>query len=345
MGMLRAFLGESFAGLLEVERANRKLDYCLWMGFSGAAFGMLWDGPERSNLPLVFEALGYEYELWMSQQLADETGLPCRVWGWDDNLRRRIFWNLRDRRLPVLLFNCGEWPDWWLVTRAEHWGSFQGYGGSSGEGYRPNEPLDHPKNPLRAINLFDGMKGKQTWTISVVAKRTAPGPPLVELYRRAVAWGAETRQHMRLLDAAGEEFVSTQPYQDWAHMMRVDALFPADDPATLKKRREWLEGHEVELAERRHYGAGFLELAAIRLGRPELEQAAGRYRAINALMERIWALVGGMGSPEAHLKLADRNTREAIAALLLKSEREDAAAAALLAGCTRVSMDASCSTP
>ena len=112
MGMLRAFLGEPFGELNEAEKANGKLDYVLWMGYSGAAFGMLEDGPERLNLPLVFDALGYDYELWMSGKLASETGLPCKVWGWDDNLRRRIFWNLRDRQLPVLVFDCGKWPDW-----------------------------------------------------------------------------------------------------------------------------------------------------------------------------------------------------------------------------------------
>ena len=38
-----------------------------------------------------------------------------------------------------------------------------------------------------------------------------------------------------------------------------------------------------------------------------------------------------MGSPRAHLKLAEKQTREAIADLLLEIEQEDAAAAALLA--------------
>jgi len=323
MSMVRAFLGETVAGLS---------DYPLWMGLSGAAFGMLSDGPEHSNLELLFDALGYDYELWMSQQLADETGLPCRRWGWDDNLRRRIFWNLRDRRLPVLLFNCGPWPDWWLVTRAERWGNFHGYGGNSGEGYRPNEPLDHPKNPLRAIDLFAGMKDRQTWTISLLTRRTTPRPSLAELYERAITWGAASlgRQRMRILDAQGAEYVSTQPYGDWARMLETDSLFPADDIETLKERRQRLEGDEVELAERRFYGAGFLEAAATHLERPQLDQAAARMRHVNALMEQVWAQLGGMHAPEAHLRLGDVGVRRAIAGLLREMEGEDAATAALL---------------
>jgi len=143
------------------------------MGFSGAAFGLLWDGPERSNLPLVFDALGYDYELWMSRQLADETGQPCRIWGWDDNLRRRIFWNLRDRGLPVLLFDWDKWPDWRLITAAEHWWSFRGYGGDNGEGYRP-------------IELFEGMKARQTWTINILAKRSTPRPSEAAEHSRGI---------------------------------------------------------------------------------------------------------------------------------------------------------------
>lgn len=332
LGMLRVFLGEPFGELNDAEKQNQKLDYVLWMGFSGAAFGMLDDGPERSNLPLAFDALGYDYELWLSPQLAGETGLPCKVWGWDDNLRRRIFWNLRDRRLPVVLFNCGKWPDWWLVTQAHNWGDFEGYGGSDGQGYRPNEPLDDPKNPLRKIDLFDGMKGKQTWTINLLARRTSPKPSMDELYRRAIQWGAAKMQRpdMRLLNDLGDEFVSTQPYQDWAAMMRTDALFPADDPETLKKRREFLVGREVELAERRFYVASFLDLAASRLKRPELKEAADHFRAVNKLMEQIWAQLGGMESPQGHLKYADSDVRGRIADLLLQIEREDTAAGKLL---------------
>jgi hypothetical protein len=333
MGMLAAFLGVAFGELTDAERSRRTLDYELWMGLSGAAFGMLWDGPERSNLPLAFDALGYTYELWMSQKLAEGTGLPCRVWGWDDNLRRRIFWNLRDRRLPVLLFGCGRWPDWWLITRADHWWVLHGYGGSGGEGYRPNEPLDHPKNPLRVLELMEGMKGKQTWTINVLGKRPAPGPVLADLCMRAVAWGAEKmgRQRMVVLDAQGRDVESSRPYADWAGMMKTDALFPPAEPETLKKRRGWLEGHEVELAERRFYGAGFLDVAARRLGRPELAQAAERFRAVSSLMERLWAPLGGEGAPDAYLGLGDPEVRAVIAGLLLQMEREDAAAAELLA--------------
>lgn len=332
LGMARAFLREPFGALNEVEQAQAKLDYVLWMGLSGAAFGMLHDGPERANLPLAFDALGYDYELWLSGRLARETGWPCKVWGWDDNLRRRIFWNLRDRKLPVLLFHCGPWPDWHLVTGARGWGCFQGYGGSSGEGYRPNEPLDHPKNPLRPIDLIGGMQGERTWTIHLLAKRATPKPPMEELYRRAIEWGAARmrQQRMKLLDATGEEFLSVRPFHDWAAMMRADALFPGDDPALLKARREWLEGDEVELAERRFYGAAFLDLAAIRLARPQLKDAADRFRAVYGLVSQIWSHVGGLEAPEAHLKLADRQTREAIADLLLEIEREDGAAAALL---------------
>ena len=334
MSMLQAFLGESIGSLSDTERANRKIDYCLWMGLSGAAFGLQWDGPERSNLPLVFDALGYDYELWMSSQLANETGQPCRIWGWDDNLRRRIFWNLRDCRLPVLLFSWGEWPDWRLVTGAEHWWVFQGYGGNSGEGYRPNEPLDHPKNPLRPIDLFDGFKAEQTWTINILAKRTTRRPPMEELYRRALAWGSRKmkQQRMRLLGAKNEEVVSTRPYEDWAEMLRTDALFPNEDIAILQERRNWLNGHEVDLAERRFYGAGFLQCAAERLGKPELAEAADHFQEIHTLVQGIWENLGGLSAPEAHLRLADSRTRATIADLILEIEREDKAAAALLAG-------------
>ena len=114
-------------------------------------------------------------------------------------------------------------------------------------------------------------------------------------------------------------------------MMEYDALFPAGDRDVLKERRSELEGHEVELAERRVYGAGFLDLAAARLDRQQLRQAAEHFRAVNALMERVWEQLGGLHRPEAHLRLGDAGVRRSIAELLRDVEREDAAAAALLA--------------
>lgn len=48
------------------------------------------------------------------------------------------------------------------------------------------------------------------------------------------------------------------------------------------------------------------------------------------LMEQVWAHLGGMDAPEAHLRLGDAGMREAVADLLLDMEREDGAAASLL---------------
>lgn len=331
MGMACAFLDEPFGHLNEAERADEKLGYCLWMGLSGAAFGMPSDGPERSNLELLLDALGYDCELWAGKPLAEEMGIPCRMWGWDDNLRRRIFWNLRDRRLPVLLFGCGPWPDWWLITRAEHWNAFYGYGGGQ-ERFRPGEPLGHPENALRPVDFLAGMKGKETWTINFLRKRIAPRPTMEDLYERAIAWGTRAMgpQQLLLMGPDGSEHLSERPYQDWAQMVASDALFPPGDPATLKTRREWLEQHEVGLAERRYYGSRFLELAATRLNRPELKQAAVHFRAVHTHVACLWAHLGGLHAPDAHRRLGDRNVREAIARELREIEREDAAAAVLL---------------
>jgi hypothetical protein len=110
-----------------------------------------------------------------------------------------------------------------------------------------------------------------------------------ELYRRAIEWGGKkmVNQKMKLLNTEGNQYLSNRPYQDWAAMMRTDALFPADKPEVLKARRQTLEGDEVELAERRFYGATFLDLAAIRLNRPDLKEAADHFRAVNKLMEQL----------------------------------------------------------
>ena len=69
-------------------------------------------------------------------------------------------------------FLWGKWPDWPLITAADHWWPFRGYGGNNGEDYRP-------------IELFERMKGEQTWTINILAKRCTPRPPMKELYRAA----------------------------------------------------------------------------------------------------------------------------------------------------------------
>jgi len=113
-------------------------------------------------------------------------------------------------------------------------------------------------------------------------------------------------------------------------MLASGGLFPADQPELLRQRRQSLAGAEVELAERRFYGADFLDLASRRLERPELGQAAGHFRNVNRLMEQIWAKLGGMHAPDAHLKLADQATRETVAGLLLQIEAEDEVAARLL---------------
>lgn len=333
MGMLRSFLGEPFGDLNEGEAGHGKLDYYLWMGFTGSAFGLLDDGPERAHLPLAFDVLGYDYELWLSHELAQATGLPSRTWGWDDNLRRRIFWNLRDRQLPVLLFHWGPWPDWWLITQARCWGHFQAYGGSNGEGYRPNEPLDHPRNPLRPLSLFDGMQGSRTWSLHLTARRTGPKPTLDEAYRRAIRWGVDhmAAAHLRLLDDVGVEFDSHQPFSDWARLLESNRLFPADQAEILKTRRDWLEGREVELAERRFYGAGFLELAARRLACEPLRLAAAHFRQVNALMDQFWSHLGGLHSAESHLRLGQAPIRGELAGLVRAMGEENRRAAMRLA--------------
>ncbi len=333
MGMLRSFLGEPFGDLNDDEATHAKLDYCVWMGLTGSAFGLLDDGPERAHLPLVFEVLGYDYELWLSHELAQETGLPCRTWGWDDNLRRRIFWNLRDRQLPVLLFHWGHWPDWWLITQAECWGRFQAYGGNSGEGYRPNDPLDHPRNPLRPLSLFDGMQGSRTWSLHLTRRRAAPKPDLGEAYRRAIRWGVDrmAAAHLRLLDGSGTEFDSHEPFVDWARLLETDSLFPADQADILKTRRDWLEGREVELAERRFYGAGFLDLAERRLASEPLRLAAAHCRQVNALMDQFWSHLGGLHNAESHLRLGQAPVRRQLADLVRAMGEEDRRAAARLA--------------
>jgi hypothetical protein len=250
MGMLASFLGVSLDRFAATGPATGSAaevpDYALWMGLTGAAFGWPGDGPERGNVALAMDALGYDYELWLSRALADETGLVGRTWGWDDNLRRRIFWNLRDRGLPVLLFNCGAWPDWYLVTRAEGWFTLLGYGGVH-DGAPAGAPLDHPLNSLRPIPLFEGMKGRQTWTINVTGKRKSAPPP-EELYRRALAWGAA--------------------------QLRAP-------------RRESFGGKESELAERRRHGAAFLDLAAAHMKDDRLRHAAERFRNVSRLVERL----------------------------------------------------------
>ncbi|MCL2641145.1 MAG: hypothetical protein FWD53_09900, partial [Phycisphaerales bacterium] len=334
MNMLRNFLGEPFGILNDAEKKHNKLDYILWMGFSGHAFSMPDDGPETSNLPLVFDVLGYDYELWMgNKRAADNLGLSGRFWGWDDNYKRRVFWNLRDRRLPVLLFNAGDWPDWYLVTHISSY-NFRGYGHHTGQGYRPNEPLDAPENPLQPIHLFKfaGNKSKQLWAIHLLAKRSTAKPSLEQSYQRAMDWAAIKfgRSTMTMLNSDGKEFASRTPFLDWTRMMQTDVLFPADIPALLKERREFLEGIEVGLAERRFYGAAFLELAAERLGRPEYKKVAEKFRSTHALIEKIWAQLGGLHAQDNHLRYADKTVRQNITALILQIEENETAAAKLL---------------
>ncbi|HEU5317908.1 MAG TPA: hypothetical protein VFX49_17485 [Chloroflexota bacterium] len=296
MRMLASFLGESLGRLVGTASVPDTVDYALWMGLTGAAFGPPGDGPERCNVALALDALGCDFELWLSRELAGETGLAGRAWGWDDNLRRRIFWNLRDRGLPVLLFNCGAWPDWYLVTGAEGWFTLYGYGGPRGDGELPGAPLDHRLNALRPIALFEGMKGRQTWTVNVTGKRTAVVAP-EEAYRRAIAWGAAK------LGAPGRRVL---------------------DP-------DHRERGEAELLERRSYGGVFLDLAADCLKDDRLRRAAERVRNVSRLVEQIWAVGGRPGSPEAAERYADAATRSAVAELVAEVEREDAAAAAHLA--------------
>jgi len=134
---------------------------------------------------------------------------------------------------------------------------------------------------------------------------------------------------MTLLDSTGKEFVSKTPFYDWARMMQADEIFP-DSPALLKDRRAFLKGIEVGLAERRFYGAAFLELAAERLGRPEYKQAAEKFRTTHALIEKIWSHLGGLDAQDAHLRYADKTVRQNIASLIFQIAENETAAAELL---------------
>ena len=82
----------------------------------------------------------------------------------------------------------------------------------------------------------------------------------------------------------------------------------------------------AEMAE--HFAAGPGKRGATE----DILQAAACYAAEHDLMWEVWALAGGIGNPQAYLKLADPAVRRSIADVILRARSKDAQAAGHIEG-------------
>jgi hypothetical protein len=96
----------------------------------------------------------------------------------------------------------------------------------------------------------------------------------------------------------------------------------------LKSRQAVIEVTALELAERRWYGARFLEQAAEVLPekKGELLSASTCFEEEHNMMWRILELAGGFNNPDVCIKLIDQDLRIQIAEIVSSAGKKDAEA-------------------
>ncbi len=342
------FLGEGDYGcrhrLAKLPHCQVFCTYAYLMGVSGAAAFLSWkQGGYPGDLAYMgaepgaaerhlFQAIGYDYA-WVTK----EPGRDNRA-EFADQVRASI-----QRGVPVLGYGVVGPPEPSIITGYDEggdvvigWSFFQEIPPFS-EGLRYEPATNDGKGCFRKRDWFDA-----TERLLIIGEKRERQPWPV-IYRQSLAWMLEVirtpmvRPEPDASEGYRGRYNGLAAYDAWAAYLRDDAAW-SEDEATLHQLHEPHNAAVGVVAEARWYGGQFLAMAAEslaggpgRLGTSEhAYRAAACYASQHDLMWQVWDLAGGNGFPEAHLRMADRGVRHAMAEIILEARaKEDQAAEAM----------------
>ncbi len=338
MRALMDFLGEDLghAGLEAHGSAwRRDLAYTYFAGTSGEAFRFVWapapqgDGLTTTDAPCdpvlgcahAFAASGYEHDIVLHAGFAARLAKGAYACAGHERLRSQLVRTISSGR-PVVAAGITGTCDVCLLTGFGDRGDIV-LGWSISPGGDPGI-LFEPDRRLR----FDDWYPTTNWMVFVGEKREqapVPGARAAAL-KRAV--GDLTTS------LSGSCIVGPAAFESWARALRDVSQYAGGDPSGLHGRRAVTYPSIWQLAERRWYGARFIEDALPELSAHEtaLRAAMGIFDEEHDLMWRIDALVRGGSEDEAdHLRnLADPGIRRQAADIVDACRDKDAEAADLL---------------
>jgi hypothetical protein len=336
-GVLRAlmeFIGEDFGYTLSeghgiTWRSNAAFE--LFMGVWGDVFDFVWL-PKDGSRPQFTQAAPDEADL--ADRLAatlDAAGFDCQpilkpdprrgiaaTAAYDeDTMRQRIISSIADRGWPVPVLDLPDraWAS--LVTGFREGGEVL-----IGWSVAPGDDRGIRFEPEKRREFADWY-ARVTGVVVLTRQRERAPAPLV--YRRALEQGV---RYLRRRESGGLH-AGPATFEAWARSLEAPSL-SADDPATVSRRNDILDGMIWDLATRRHYGRLFLQTAATVLPKveTELKAAAGCFGDEHDLMWEVNALAGGRWPGDDLPKLGDPEVRKQIGAIFLKCRDLDLEAAA-----------------
>lgn len=260
------------------------------------------------HIARALEAAGYDYELLLSDTFATQLPYAGRRFTGEADVRARIVESIRDQDRPVIAFGVVGPAEPCIVAGYDEDGAVLiGWSYFQDELKRQAGLSFEPCGYFCRRDWYD-----DTFGILMIGDRR-PKPPLRDVYRKALEWGVELLRRTRV---AGFP-VGWASYDEWAGEVLRDASFPPDDPAALRQAAECIDPTIWELAERRWYGARFLDqILAREAGLPEgpLCAAAACFDAEHDMMWEIAGLsgvrekdpVGNLGSPAVRRQIADK---------------------------------------
>ncbi len=329
------YMGDDL-GVQEIEAHGTKWllnnTYVLLMGTSGEAFRLFWKpGWHLDNTGILgfssdsmrfitqaFESIGFAYHLLQKEHAeADET-----------RFRQGIVDSVFARGRPALAFGVIGPPECAIVTGCDReadvlfgWSFFQD---------RPEHSDGvefEPCGYFRKRHWFD-----DTDAVIVIGERQTK-PSQKEIYRRALAWGAELIRKPSI-DLNGNRPNGLAAFAAWAQAVARDEDFPPDDMDTLRQHHMAHNSSVGMVAEGRWYASHFLRRAieCEPAWSQPLQEAIDCFEGIHQLMWKLWGLVGGFDmSDERVLAFADPVIRQQMIPIILEVRDADARAAEALA--------------
>jgi RNA polymerase sigma factor (sigma-70 family) len=347
-GVLRAWLasqGEDY-GYLPFHAHHRewKLDIAAtcFAGVSGATFKFFWNPNQWKptgwidpaymtvygdrHIQRSMEAAGYAYELRLQPAFAARLPYSGKLLGSEAQTRRLIMESI-DRGRPVIALGVVGPAEPCLVAGYDEegavlvgWNYFQGEPGTNtGVEFEPN-------GYFRKRDWY-----ANTYGVLTIGKKQAR-PSLKTIYRQAIEWGVEL---LHRSEVAG--FAAGWPsYEEWASVFLSDSPTPLVTVAGERPASPGLSYVEClsqtiwELAERRWYGARFIEGVLLK-NAPDLpaEPLAAAARAFQVEHDLMWeiAFLSGIEGGDPAQNLADRETRQKIASAIQQAKAKDIEAA------------------
>jgi hypothetical protein len=315
------YLGEDYPYLTIHEHdTDWRLNYAFaeMTAASGMALSLLWrDGWHQDNADLMFiadprevirrafEHAGYGYEIIQKQEHPDDEAV----------MRKRIKSEVDDGR-PVLAFGVIGPPECCLLTGYDEDGRVL-----VGWNYFQNDPVFgvgcefEPEGYFRKRDWF-----RDTASAITIGEKTSR-PDLHERNRETLRWAVKVATTPMVYGRHS----GLEAYTAWADHLGDDEGFASPDVDELWQRHQVHDAAVGNVAECRWYAHIFLSETA--KTEPAMAQdllaAAAEYDNEHTLMWKAWGVLGGNGNPQAHIKLAEPETRRKLQNIIREARRCD----------------------